>query len=491
MASATFHDEKVLPCYTPEMTIYPITSQSTSRYYKSSSVKPRHLTLAAGPTLYSDEPGPQYLPPHWTAHTHPEGQLYFYRASSPRIVTEAYLYRPEIMDRVSTCTLRIEKMLLERQKTMSDNMEIFLELDVDASSCGYYMIDHNARTEFWLDSLTTEELYLPPAVSKSHLQLKLEELYWTHLETFPMHYDGLRSRDLDTLISIYSHALADRMTSELSTFTHSAEKCRQILDLLRSSRPSKGDHLDGYTTCYVARFWSTISEHKFIIHSGQESTRLNRNQAILEAPTAERPWLSRLSRRLTFGLSAGYLTGLNNSFTDDLVYDEHWHKFLGNCRKDWASAVSWGFYTLMLTVIVAFTPGASLSLTGFALLFNGGSVLSALLLLFQHEKYTVPYCTSEVATYLTAWRSPSSGLLSLAVIFSTPRTLLLWGYLSFMVQALFVPFKALDLYLAIACISFPLLIFAGAWWWASRTRDITSAEGQDVLPQHMPPPKTG
>lgn len=75
MASATFHDEKVLPCYTPEMTIYPITSQSTSRYYKSSryagqlfnpavetnvdivSVKPRHLTLAAGPTLYSDEPG--------------------------------------------------------------------------------------------------------------------------------------------------------------------------------------------------------------------------------------------------------------------------------------------------------------------------------------------------------------------------------------------------------------------------------------------------
>lgn len=77
------------------------------------------------------------------------------------------------MDRVSTCTLRIEKMLLERQKTMSDNMEIFLELDVDASSCGYYMIDHNARTEFWLDSLTTEELYLPPAVSKSHLRSSL------------------------------------------------------------------------------------------------------------------------------------------------------------------------------------------------------------------------------------------------------------------------------------------------------------------------------
>ena len=164
-----------------------------------------------------------YLPPGWVAFTHPEGQPYFHRSTGPlRVVTEAYLYRTEIMERVTSWANRVEDALLVKGIKPSNSMELFLQPCEDLASCGYYLVDHATRSEFWIDQVSTELLGLRRVVSISHLstpqklfnrrrcinvriESALAELYWAHLEYFPMHYDGLSSDNVDELISVFAH----------------------------------------------------------------------------------------------------------------------------------------------------------------------------------------------------------------------------------------------------------------------------------------------
>lgn len=107
------------------------------------------------------------LPQHWFAHVHPNWQLYFCRQGVPRVVTEAYLYRPEIMDRVTLWVEKIEAMLVDRNLPMNEQMELFVK--IEGEDCAYYFVDHATRTQFWLEELNTFDLGLPPVVSPTQL----------------------------------------------------------------------------------------------------------------------------------------------------------------------------------------------------------------------------------------------------------------------------------------------------------------------------------
>jgi hypothetical protein len=110
------------------------------------------------------------------------------------------------MAKVSIWITTIEELVARKNIELSDSVELFLQIDDD--DCAYYFVDHVARTEFWLDALNTDDLNLPPVASPSHLRLALEELYWVHVEHFPMHLGPLSSNLHGELISVFSHSLA-------------------------------------------------------------------------------------------------------------------------------------------------------------------------------------------------------------------------------------------------------------------------------------------
>lgn len=110
-----------------------------------------------------------YLPPDWTAFTHPEGKTYFYRNAGLRVVTEACLYQAEIMDKISTWVNSVEVALRIKGIMPSVSTELFLEPYEGLESCGYYFVDHSTRSEFWIDQVSTEVLNFGQVVSTSHL----------------------------------------------------------------------------------------------------------------------------------------------------------------------------------------------------------------------------------------------------------------------------------------------------------------------------------
>jgi hypothetical protein len=168
-----------------------------------------------------------YLPPDWAAFTHPEGKPYFCRNAGLRVVTEAYLYHPEIMNKVSFWTSSLENALQRKGMKPSTTTELFLEPRDDMESCGYYLVDHATRTEFWINPVSTALLGVGRVTSPSHLstllfdtdifcsnrlltcvfalETALEQLYWAHVEFFPMHLDCISYDIIEQLISVFAH----------------------------------------------------------------------------------------------------------------------------------------------------------------------------------------------------------------------------------------------------------------------------------------------
>ncbi|KAJ7189913.1 hypothetical protein GGX14DRAFT_484152, partial [Mycena pura] len=325
---------KDLPSGEPESQgqLKPVTSHGSGRYETSTFVETYVMDIPPGLFTTFKEPEPQYLPPGWSAHVHPEGNIYFALDGPLRVVTNAYLYRGTTLQRVCHWIEQIQKLLLQSGVTVTENAELFLMLE--AEDCGYYLVDHATRTQFWLESFDTEKLDLPAVSTQSQLKIVLEELYWVHVEHFPMHVKPLPTEILDDIIYIFSHGLCDQMTSHVSTFNFSARECEVFLNLLQRCR---GNINSGHTTWIIARLWSILDAHKVLIHHGQEQARLSRDQYIVFNPELKHRWLSLIMALITFKTSGHHLARLNDVFVDHIVYIHQWKPFISDCLQQWRS----------------------------------------------------------------------------------------------------------------------------------------------------------
>ncbi|KAJ7816336.1 hypothetical protein B0H13DRAFT_2460276 [Mycena leptocephala] len=127
----------------------PTTSNDTGRYERTGLAEPFNMQISSGLFIRSRLPEPTYLPLHWSAHIHPKGQLYFCREGSLRVVTEAYLYRPETLEKVTHWIQKIEDIVANKNFPISDQLELFIKIEDE--DCAYYLVDHAARAQSWLE----------------------------------------------------------------------------------------------------------------------------------------------------------------------------------------------------------------------------------------------------------------------------------------------------------------------------------------------------
>lgn len=118
----------------------------------------------------ADSNRPQYLPQNWSTHVQPEGQRYFYN-NQTCIVTEAYLFHPDILQRVICWAQVIAAHIQRNSIELPSNHELFLELgSTESDGCKYYYVDHTARTLFWLNDVTTDDLDISATASNAQLR---------------------------------------------------------------------------------------------------------------------------------------------------------------------------------------------------------------------------------------------------------------------------------------------------------------------------------
>ncbi|KAF7318902.1 hypothetical protein HMN09_00226000 [Mycena chlorophos] len=324
----------------PQGALRPTTSNDTGRYEKTGIAEPSSMMFSSAAFTRLRMPEPEYLPQGWSAHIHPEGQLYFARAGAPRVVTEAYMYRKDVLDSVLSWVKQIEDVAFKNGFPVSPHIELFLKLE-DDDDCAYYFVDHSTRAQTWMEDIDTEDLGLPAVVSVSQLNLICEELYWSHVEHFPMHLSALPVATIDSLICVFTHAMCDQMTSRVSTFPYSKQECESFLSLLKNAREHS---CDGNIICTVARLWSLICRNRYLTFYGEEFARLSRDQAVLYDPATKHEWISTVAARVSFQTSSRYLQRLNDVFVDRIVYAEQWGMLLTGCLRDWRSTSYEAFF---------------------------------------------------------------------------------------------------------------------------------------------------
>ncbi|TFY63082.1 hypothetical protein EVJ58_g3464 [Rhodofomes roseus] len=431
----------------------PTTVLRSRRYTKKARVSPGHTNIRAGFCSSGREPEPQYLPPGWSAYTHPEGQRYFARESKPRIITEANLHSLATQDLVAGYIEAFEQQCIEQKMLVPDDAELFLEPDVASTSCGYYLVDCSSRVVFWLEEVASDMLDLPATVTDSHLRIALEEHYWTHVEYFAMH----RCREVDLslaqLKTTLLHARVDQMTSATSTFPYNAKECSEFLEVVKAAQECV---LDGHIVATIARLWNVILHHRFTIHYGEEHARLSRDQSILDCPaTTPSPFFCILSR-LFFRIPEANVHQFDQLYVDNLVYAEPWRQAMKAHRGDWLLHASWALALLIVDVLSLIVPHASRHLALASTLFCNMSLLSAVILSMRHHWATTSDA-SDAATYLSEARRESSGFCWTAFAFSLPKALFLWALVLSSMQGFVWLAAVADLY---ALIAVPFLLVA-------------------------------
>ncbi|KAJ7645190.1 hypothetical protein DFH06DRAFT_1096919 [Mycena polygramma] len=413
----------------------PITSYSTNRYENKALVDTFAMGISPGLFTKSREPEPEYLAPLWSGHVHPEGQLYFFHDGPLRVVTEANIHCPDTMENVGRWIKHIEALLSDVEIQISEDFELFVE--IDGENCAYYFVDHATCAQFWLESSDTDRLGLQQVSSASQLKIMLEELYWVHVEHFPMHLPALPVQKLDELISVFNHGLCDQMTSRTSTFSYTAEKCTVFLSVLQGCKANLNN---GHTTWIIARLWSVIDHNKCLTNYGEEHARLSRDQYILYDPEQKYRWISCIAACLTFKTSDLHLARLDDVFVDHMVYADRWEALIGNCLKEWRGSAAGAFAGLVLHLpFLASSSASPALLTASAALYI--SALGASILLDHVYVSMEGLGADDARDYLESIQSPVFKFQFVAFTFSLPKALQLWGSLILLGNCLYVVFN--------------------------------------------------
>ncbi|KAF8143682.1 hypothetical protein K438DRAFT_1783529 [Mycena galopus ATCC 62051] len=408
----------------------PITSNSTNRYGQ------RAL--------------PGYLPPLWSAHIHPEGQLYFVHEGPLRVVT----HQSETLEMVWRWIQHIEGLLSAAEIKVSGDIELFLELE--GQDCAYYLVDHANCTQFWLENSDTEKLDLPTVTSTSQLRIVLEQLYWVHVEHFPMHLQALPTPKLEEIISIFQHGLCGQ-SDDISWFNLQLHG-KELQHEQWTHHLDYWYKLQDFSWFLLTHPYSPVVEYRwYLTLYGEENSRLSREQSVLWDPEPKYPWISRLLAYSTFKTSDLHLARLDDVFIDHMVYAHRWEQLVESCLKEWRASASGALagLALHLPFFVLDSPLPMVSITSAALLTS--SLGSSVILNHIYEPME-DLTATDAMNYLDDIQSPVFKFQFTALAFSLPKALLLWGYLVLLANGLLVVTEYLGVEVALGLAGLFLLV---------------------------------
>ncbi|TFY75367.1 hypothetical protein EWM64_g8648 [Hericium alpestre] len=194
---------------------------------------------------------------NWVRVTHPEGGLYFYDAER-RIFTDAYVYEPAVAEEVEQFVLHINEIVKLQSKLLPPNHELVLEIEPSAwdtgeTLWGYYYIDHDTRSQFWLEEFDNSYLTweLSGVASFSHIKHEVECQYWRHWSLFPIGPRQFPEEICEELLGILTHNAIDALTSPTSTTPYDVETLLRTISLVKNC--TVGGPGRGYLACGFSR----------------------------------------------------------------------------------------------------------------------------------------------------------------------------------------------------------------------------------------------
>ncbi|KAF9236956.1 hypothetical protein BU15DRAFT_76446 [Melanogaster broomeanus] len=390
----------------------------------------------------------------WEPCTHPEGALYF-RHPHRRICTDANLWKQDHLDAINLCADLLSDLV---ETTLgvefSEESELVLELmdDKIGSDFGYYFVDHKYQCLFWVHPFEAEPMFgnIKGVKSPSHIKYAMEAQYWLaalrhwyerlHCELFPTQ-PVLRPFWEEVKLTLV-HATAETITSDASLAPFNGEELGKMLELTKDLEGSIGHH-HPYAMVVLARFARMFGKTsreviissetgkartKFFSFCGQPGARLDVDQSVYDnnGNLRQSVFLRCISPFL-FGAPVIHAHGLKTIWIDKLVNHVSWKRFINKLNSEWQEFTLYG--TVVLNANVAF-----LALTNLTPAARTSS----------NNRSKSRDSAEEAVYFMTRITSSMFGTETLAVLYSTPFSFLMWGMIFFVIAFCLQVFQGSD-----------------------------------------------
>ncbi|VDC05706.1 unnamed protein product [Peniophora sp. CBMAI 1063] len=405
----------------------------------------------------------------WKAFTHAEGSLYFLHPSK-RIWTNAYMYEQlyyqEVEDFVAFLE-DVQQSLMDSGIPFPVDYELVIEITKTEENeeellWQYYYVDHANRSIFWLHRriLWKELDTVKGCFSPDHIHLKIQQLYWHHVFHFPEGRPHLSTHfDKDVwsrLLCFMEFNALDTIVSPRSTSFYSHLELIHMKNMVKLAYDQSKEHaLLPDLLSAVARIQMLMAEQRFLHAHGQPYVRLKNNDSI--HPDSDgcrsKSWLFYVIGFTLFRAPFTLLEDLHNVTVDGIVQEFAWRRYFKRLLEDWDKLVLQG--TVILTANVSFlaipdvihfpgqpsgTGGASGIQPWVRPLFNWSLLLARL------NRSQIEHSTDadDACRYLERHTSVIFDLEPMAIIYSLPYALLLWGVGFFLAALLSFTFDSTD-----------------------------------------------
>ncbi|KAF9465056.1 hypothetical protein BDZ94DRAFT_1320650 [Collybia nuda] len=439
------------------------------------------------------------LPEGWVKHIHPEGRPTFYNEEK-RIITESWILDQEVYECLTSSFLLLEDFIRVGRYEFPPDCHLVLDVeekmeDTDQYWCGYYYVSHSTQVIFWLEKIDISEFFVAAEteVEEARIKIHMEYQYWYHWGLFP-NVNDLTPSILNLMSNHIRDAQTDLLTSpEHTVLPFSLEDIKNWASIVRDAREQLVNFDDRPTTWFVGRFMSFLCESRFHNFYGQYGARLARSQSIHGSLQRRRSNLIKTLSPLLFSAPNVHLKVMEGLWVDKLTLKAPWSEFFAQLVEEWKGHTA----SILLNANVAFLaipsndPGDDQKVfyrsptqiaSYLSVITSSASMLLALLLLRQYQTRNRSN-VEDTNKFLERSDHQTRGLETLAILYSLPYALLVWGLVTFFLAFFIMCFQDSDAVtrsvVGVACFLAAILVVWCIWmgweesqdrWWSPLLR---------------------
>ncbi|KAG2154250.1 uncharacterized protein EDB93DRAFT_1081511, partial [Suillus bovinus] len=381
------------------------------------------------------------VPQGWTAFVHPEGARYFVNQEKRtftdmnicelEICGDIQYYMEYLLDELERAIKRGELALDMKQVDLVLEPKSF---DGDSVICCYYFANHRDRCLFWLDDFNPKDIIseCKGVENFSHLWLAIEAQYWKHWDLFPS-LCPLTQDIIDELRDLLIHATcADHLTSLQSCAAFDVIEIKDHLSVVDRIKARVRSIIFLMFIIIQGRIMYTFTHNHFVNYHGEDCARLMFEQSVHGWSYKPSPLMFILAP-LLFLDPVAQVQELHKIFVDEVTYDSRWKefclKFKGQLQDSNLLA------TVLLNANVGFLAINTVDKGGrdaiqmasyMSLVTSLGSIVLGLFFV-SHGQTSGQNTATEAAVFLGRLHNGNHGLEKLAIMYSLPKALLLWG----------------------------------------------------------------
>ncbi|KAF9553270.1 hypothetical protein CPC08DRAFT_713906 [Agrocybe pediades] len=381
-----------------------------------------------------------------------------------KVWTESDIFRHNILTQLEAHLTIIEDFISEVGLVIRPQWNLVINYYDDGLSSpytGYYLVDHEMHKVFFLDEYEAEDLdawcQVPGAQSECHIGHEIEAQYWYFVLLHP-HALHMENRHVQRLRGIILHFIGDSTTSSSSNAPYSLDELYRVLSLTDQMSENIDIHGEG-TASLLGRFMFVINRERFLNFYGEAHSRLYTTFSVYGTPIYARKWLVKTVSPLLFYAPDFHLRTLQSMSVDGVTRRFKFQDFVQRLNGEWEQIILFG--TVVLNANVAFLAIQSVDnnnsgdphrlpaqvMSYLSIVASVGSILLGLLL-GREFKIKASESDDEIHTkYFLLGRRHARGLglEILAILYTLPYALLMWGMLAFLAAFASLCFKTSSL----------------------------------------------